>query len=366
MKPPAPRRPSAPEPDRRGRSARADTAGNSGAGSAGSSRGSGGSVARAANSESETPVAGTRGARAASSSPETPLAGEPAPNGRGRRTGPLRPPSPVRPGRGARAELSRPVGQADAASILGSRDAAPATDFAARRAERDRAKRAFYARTGFIVVAGIALVAAIVWALLFSPLLALDANRITVTGAQDGVISASEATAAATPYVGTPLPRVPTSSIAAAIEKNPVVAGAAVTRRWPAGLGIALTLREAAMVEGSQGAYRLVDSGGVAFRTVAELPDGLPVVSLPAEEGRAEAAADALAVWNALGKVLQPQVALVSADGKTLTLSLTNGATVKWGTNEDSALKAKVLEVLVAQRGASVYDVSAPAHPVTS
>ena len=48
-----------------------------------------------------------------------------------------------------------------------------------------------------------------------------------------------------------------------------------------------------------------------------------------------------------------------------VTLVLSDGARVRWGDASESALKARVLKVLLSQR-ASVYDVSSPHAPTTS
>lgn len=263
-------------------------------------------------------------------------------------------------------ELAHPIGQADAAQVLGPSAESPTSDFADRLRERERARRSYRMRTAALGAGGVVAIVFLVWLLLFSPVFALDAGSVAVEGAQSDESVASQARAAADPYVGTPLPRVATSKIEASIEENARIESAEALRAWPNGLRISLVLRKAVMAEASGGGYTLVDASGVAFSTTGERPDSLPLVELPESEGRAEAAADALVVWNALGKVLQPQVGSMRADGATVSFTLVSGASVVWGTPEDNALKAKVLEVLVAQRGASVYDVSAPAHPVTS
>lgn len=260
--------------------------------------------------------------------------------------------------------LARPIGQRDAAEALGPQQAA--TDLAPRREERERAKRSFYLRTLLLAGGGVLLLVALVWLLLFSPLLALDAHRIRVDGAQGTAGLEEAATAAAAEYEGVPLPRVPTARIAERIEENPAVADAEVRRAWPAGLEITLNLRSAAMVEASSGGFSLVDATGVAFQSASERPEGLPLVELPEGEERANAAEDVLMVWNALSETLRLRTRSVTADSKTLTLVLDSGASVKWGTPDDAALKSRVLEVLLSQRSASVYDVSSPAHPVIS
>lgn len=260
--------------------------------------------------------------------------------------------------------LARPIGQRDAAEVLGPQGGA--TDLAPRREERERAKRSFYLRTLLLAGGGVLLVAALVWLLLFSPLLALDTGRIRVEGAREGVVLETEVAAAAKQYEGVPLPRVPTARIAETIEANPAVADAEVRRAWPAGLEISLSLRTAAMVEAAGEGFSLVDASGVAFQSAPERPEGLPLVELPQGEERANAAEDVMTVWNALSESLRLRTRSVTADSKTLSLILDSGASVKWGTPDDAALKARVLEVLLSQRSASVYDVSSPAHPVTS
>ena len=48
-----------------------------------------------------------------------------------------------------------------------------------------------------------------------------------------------------------------------------------------------------------------------------------------------------------------------------VTLTMRRGATVIWGSEQQSALKAEVLQRLLA-RPASTYDVSVPGQPVTT
>lgn len=258
--------------------------------------------------------------------------------------------------------LKRPIGQRDAADVLGPQEA---TDLAPRREEKERAKRSFYIRTALWTLVGSLLIAGLVWLVLFSPLFAFDPHRIRVEGVQEGLISEDDVAVTLDAYKGIPLPRVPTAKIAELIETNPVVADAQVRRAWPAGLNITLSLRTGAMVEANENGFTLVDASGVAFQRVPERPEGLPLVALPQGEERKNAAEDVVTVWSALGDFVKQRTSQITADSKSVTLSLDSGALVKWGTPDDSALKSRVLEVLVSQRSASVYDVSSPAHPVT-
>ena len=75
--------------------------------------------------------------------------------------------------------------------------------------------------------------------------------------------------------------------------------------------------------------------------------------------------AEAAAVVSALPDDLAPRVDHVSvATVDQIELALRDGRTVVWGSAEDSAQKAEVLEVLLGQE-ASVYDVSVPSNPTT-
>ena len=95
--------------------------------------------------------------------------------------------------------LKRPIGQRDAADVLGPQEA---TDLAPRREEKERAKRSFYIRTALWTLVGSLLIAGLVWLLLFSPLLAFDPHRIRVEGVQEGLISEDDVAVTLDAYKG--------------------------------------------------------------------------------------------------------------------------------------------------------------------
>lgn len=263
-------------------------------------------------------------------------------------------------------DLSRPVGQTDAASILGPSKNASATSIEERRHERKRARLTFYIRAALTGLGGAVLIGAVIWVVFFSTLFALDPSRVIVEGNEEESLSSAQVLTSITPYEGVPLPRIPTSKIEESIESHLVVDDAEVTRRWPSGLRVSITLRTAVMAEKTANGYSLVDANAVAFQAVANAPSGLPLVSLAEGDDRLDAATDAMTVWSSLSDSMKPQVASINANGSTVTLSLTSGASAAWGTPDENELKSQVLEVLISQRAASRYDVSSPAHPVTS
>jgi len=216
-----------------------------------------------------------------------------------------------------------------------------------------------------VLVSAVATVAVVVWGILFSPLLALSADKVSVTGADDDL--SGQVTQAVRPFVGTPLPRLDTGAVVASVEAVPLVRGAEVSRQWPDGLSVVVRTRVAVLAEKDGDGVALVDDQGVAVSHRADVPDGMPLVALPAEgDDRVRAAGAAATTWAALPEDLRPEVEEVRADGHMVTLALSGGRTVRWGTDEDGDLKAKVLALLLDQRPASVYDVSDPTRPVTS
>lgn len=217
-----------------------------------------------------------------------------------------------------------------------------------------------------VLVTVVVLVAGVAWTFLYSPLFALSADSVTISG-QSGDLSAEQVEAKVAPFVGTPLPRLDTGALRDAVDTLAPVRSSVVGKVWPHGVSVEVTMRSPAMVVEEGGRYALVDDQGVEVTTTDSRPPDLPLAVLPGSgEARARAAGDVGEVWAALGSDLRPEVTGVTADGATITLALSSNRSVVWGTAEDSALKAQVLGVLLAQRPATTYDVSSPHRPVTS
>lgn len=271
----------------------------------------------------------------------------------------------ARPRRPAR--LERPVGAADAAELLGSHEDDVSEGLPARLEERRRARRRLRTSRLVAAISVVAVVAAAAWALLGSPVFRLDARDVRVQGATQA-LTADQVGAAVAPYVGTPLALLDTDAVAAAVSALPLARDVTVARAWPSGVSVSLSVRTAAMGVAADGGVQLVDDQGVVVGQSDAVPDGLPTAALPAADdpARPSAAALVVAVWAALPEDLRSQTASIASDGAQATLSLAGGQTVRWGTADDSDLKARVLAVLLSQRPATVYDVSAPTRPVVS
>ena len=98
----------------------------------------------------------------------------------------------------------------------------------------------------------------------------------------------------------------------------------------------------------------------------AERQPGLPLIELGAATRGSPAFTASVGVLLALPSTLLKRIDTVTAQtSDDVTLTLTGGQSVVWGSVEQSALKAKVLAAVIAVGGTTMkYDVSAPNHPV--
>jgi cell division protein FtsQ len=211
-----------------------------------------------------------------------------------------------------------------------------------------------------VVVAGVGLTG---WFLANSSVFAL--RYVTVEGTSR--LTPHEVLSAAAVREGTSLVRLDPGAVARRVERLTAVAGASVTRRWPHGLVIRVTERRPAGVVVSNGTVELLDKTGVAFASVPKAPSGLVTVDVTAPvPGPGEPAARAaMRVLAELPAFVQPHVASIAASSlNAVTVHLSDGRTVIWGSAGDATTKAAVLRTLL-RHSARVYDVSTPSVAVT-
>lgn len=228
-------------------------------------------------------------------------------------------------------------------------------DDAAVAAQRSRRRRLVLAITVPLLV--LVLIAAGIWALGFSSLLAV--SRVTVTGAKN-LPQSSVVQVAAVPD-GVPLARLDVDAVRQRVAGIAEVESAQVTRDWPHTIAIRITERTPAYVVHEGAGYLLVDRHGVGYRKVSDPVTGLPQVT--ADDPQPQLLKSLATVVAALPKSLQHRTATIEAPTRdAIQLKLKNGAVVFWGSEEDSELKAEVVTPLLKQK-AKHYDVSAPGHP---
>lgn len=255
------------------------------------------------------------------------------------------------PSRGLRAAASR-------------RDSDP-VDMTERRRERLAERRRVRKRR--IVRASIAGAAAVLlaWVVFFSPLLALRSGGVAVRGAGAVGVADGDVKAAVAEFVGTPLVRLNTGEVESKVRKSlPMVKRAKVTRNFPGGVTVAVTLRKPVACMAEKTSCTAIDEDGVRLDIPKSQAASLPKLKLA--DGDAPRATSIMgAVLGALDEGTRRRVASVEVTrAGQVSFTLSDGATVNWGGAEESAVKARVLKGLLSQK-AKLYDVSAPHAPVT-
>lgn len=235
-----------------------------------------------------------------------------------------------------------------------------APDFARRRWQA-RLRRLRPLLYGVVVVA---VVGTGVWLLWFSSV--LETRGVEVTG--NGALSAARVEKAARAPLGEPLVAVDLDAIEQRVEAIASVRSASVSRSWPHTIQIDVVERVPVAVVSRGVGLQAVDVDGYLFGSYASEPKDLPVIRT-APDVRREALAEAAAVIGSLRADITAKVRHV--DVKTIdqiVLRLKDGRRVMWGSADDAAQKAEVLEALLRQpatKNVSEIDVRVPGRPTT-
>jgi cell division protein FtsQ len=203
-----------------------------------------------------------------------------------------------------------------------------------------------------VVVVGLGLL------LYFTPI--MSARNIVVTGL--GAVSQEEVVTSAAVKTGTPLLQVDTDAVAERVAGIRRVASARVQRQYPSTLRITVIERVPVVVKDYPDGAHLFDKDGVDFAT-APPPPGVPYLDTENPGPSDPATKAALAVMTSLRPEVAGQVGRVSAPSvAAITLTLTDGRVVVWGTTDRTQEKALKLGALLTQPGRT-YDVSSPDLP---
>lgn len=214
----------------------------------------------------------------------------------------------------------------------------------------------------------VAIVAGLLAAAIFSPVLAVD--TISVSGTR--LLTPAQVQTALEPLRGKPLPQITDEEVGRLLQPLVQVKSVSAEARPPSGLAVAVRERVpvALVKQGEQ--YQLVDVEGVQLAATAD-PES---VSLPVIDGGAGAIGQDLfrataAVLGALPADVLAKLSNASAQSvDAVELKLVDGQTIVWGNASERELKAKVLSALLKvpedpKNPVKVYDVSVPRHPVT-
>ncbi|MGX5717054.1 cell division protein FtsQ/DivIB [Arthrobacter sp. MAHUQ-56] len=225
-------------------------------------------------------------------------------------------------------------------------------------------------RKRLLLVAGtvLALVAGLLAAAVYSPLLALQS--ISVSGTR--LTTPGQVEAALEPLRGKPLPQITDDEVRGLLGSLVQVKSVTVEARPPSTLAVAVHERipVALVKQGEQ--YQLVDVDGIQLATT----DDPASASLPVIDGGAGAIGQDLfrataAVLAALPADVLAKLSNASAQSvDAVELKLVDGQTIVWGNASEKELKARVLAALLKapvdpKNPVRVYDVSVPRQPVT-
>ena len=230
-----------------------------------------------------------------------------------------------------------------------------------------------------IIVIAVALVllgTAGVWVLYGSHWLRVE--RVSISGTS--VLTPSQVREAADVPVGSPLISVDTDAIESRLlRKLPRIGAVEVVRSWPHGIGLKVTERTPVLIVQKGRNFIEVDDEGVRFATVSRAPKGVPALELSLSRTGSSAASlrrfgedrlvrEAVAVAGAIPAAVAHETRTVKVRSyDEISLELSGGRTVAWGSGDKGAAKARTLTALMkAAPGARHFDVSVPTAPASA
>jgi cell division protein FtsQ len=203
-----------------------------------------------------------------------------------------------------------------------------------------------------VVVVGLGLL------LYFTPI--MSARNVVVTGL--GAVTQEEVVTSAAVKSGTPLLQIDTDAVAERVATIRRVASARVQRQYPSTLRITVIERVPVVVKDYPDGPHLFDRDGVDF-AIAPPPPGVPFLDTDNPGPSDPPTKAALQVMTSLRPEVAAQVARIAAPSvAAITLQLTDGRQVVWGTTDRTEEKALKLGALLTQPG-QTYDVSSPDLP---
>lgn len=206
----------------------------------------------------------------------------------------------------------------------------------------------------------------------------LRVQRVSVTGTD--VLTVGQVREAAAVPVGSPLVSVDTDAIEARLRAElPRIDSVDVVRSWPHGIGLKVTERTPVLLVRKGSAFVEVDDEGVRFAMVSEAPKGVPLLDMAVSSSRSAAASlrrfgearlvrEAVEAAGSLPAAVTRATRVVKVRSyDDISLELTGGRTVAWGSAENGAAKGRTLTALMkAAPAARHFDVSAPTAPASA
>ncbi|MFJ1811068.1 MULTISPECIES: cell division protein FtsQ/DivIB [unclassified Streptomyces] len=206
----------------------------------------------------------------------------------------------------------------------------------------------------------------------------LRVERVSVAGTD--VLTPQQVRAAAAVPVGSPLVSVDTDAIGARLRRAlPRIDSVDVVRSWPHGIGLKVTERTPVLLVQKGSNFVEVDDEGVRFATVPEAPKGVPLLEITVSSSRSAAASlrrfgearlvrEAVKTAGSLPAAVARATRVVKVRSyDDISLELSGGRAVEWGSAEKGAAKGRALTALMkAVPAARHFDVSAPTAPASA
>lgn len=199
---------------------------------------------------------------------------------------------------------------------------------------------------------------------LVTPILAI--NKITVTGTQK--VPEKQIQSVLKKYIGTPLPLINSQSVANDLAKFKLIESISIISQPPHELQVRIVERTPISVVVKGGVGFLYDPSGIRLG-VATGSEKLPTIIITGDPKTSKNYTQAIDVLLSLPSSLLEKVAYIQAKTRdNVTMSLRGNArqTIIWGDSTQSALKSRVLKVLLFKTPARVpatFDVSSPLTP---
>ncbi|MEU8352117.1 MULTISPECIES: cell division protein FtsQ/DivIB [Streptomyces] len=197
-----------------------------------------------------------------------------------------------------------------------------------------------------------------------------------VTTAGGRVLTPDELRRAASVPLNAPLVSVDTDAVAARLEERlPRLESAEAEREWPHTIRLNVTERKPELLLEKGGKFIEVDGKGVRYATVDRAPEGVPLLDLDVSDSPSLSRFPAGRLRREAVRVAAGLPAAVHRDTRvvrvrsydSVTLELTGGRTVVWGSSERADEKARtLLALLKTARNAEHFDVSIPSAPAVS
>ncbi|WP_267420364.1 MULTISPECIES: FtsQ-type POTRA domain-containing protein [unclassified Curtobacterium] len=228
-----------------------------------------------------------------------------------------------------------------------------------RFTRRSRHRRAAWLTTGgIVVVLGVSILVAV-----FSPLMALQ--RIEVKGTSR--VDDAALRRALSDQIGTPLARLDSAAIKRDIAAFPLIESYVTEESPPHTLVVTVTERTPVVTVQNGKSFDLVDPAGIVVQSSTKRPDTMPLADVGSAKLGSSVFRTMTEVVLALPSAVRSQVSGVAAStADDVTLTMKDGSRVVWGSPDDSAAKAALLDALVKDHAARApdtaveYDVSAP------